>query len=938
MFRLKLPHSIIIVLLLLLSLAGSSTLASSPHRSIASPPGDAAVSGAGGIRINEVMFYPDTSHYEWVELKNGGSASVNISGYSITDEDGNRYRIPDDLPDVPGGAFVVVIFDGLGSSHDDYDFSDNVATLHTPAGLVDIFEDDADQCALYSVSHFTYLPPILNDYSGPAPPAPTTSSSVFVPPVVAFVAWGGPSEGDDDTAVAAGLWLDEAYLGSRKMPGNEGMSSGGSLGLYPGLLTGSPSDWVIYPPAQTSQGLENPSPTPFFHNPPNDITTDDHQIPFGWSNVVGAVGYHLEVDDDPAFGSPELAVNTEDPAYTPTAPFPDGTFYFRVKALYPGGESAYSATGQVTFITISQVGAMSRTLLDITPKLQHKDTRMLCLDGHPETGSNRWDSAHEDDGDWTVGNGTPVRSCSHDDHYCTRAAISTIVAYYGGNLSQDRISYYEYGGGAPEHDLGCGIGLWPNERSTHGTGKNVFDWAMNGHAVTSSRGKPTFDQVKGWINAGRPLLIVENDDSHSVVLDGYKEIASWHLAHRMDPWTASGAWVLWETWDVTEYHVPPAGVTPRSDEDMDNDGIADTIDDSDGDGICDFDETNRFKGFQRNLDPNNPDTDGDLVPDKKDMRGYLFDKAGNYRRRSPDIDGDGDRKELDPDNDNFYNVGSIDGCEDTNHNGKYEPGQEETSNFDPNDEKECPHPFVNIDSPASGSSDEDCVITLEGTIDSETSLTSASVLITSGSQSNRFDLAWSGSAPIYSFRQEIPLFSGVNLIMVTAVNEFGSGSSSIYVQCTAGTKDIHLQLYWPLLGADVDLHFIRPGGEYWAIPDDCYFSNMNPDWGVPGDPTDDPKLDLDCINYCTLENIVLNRPVTGTYTVKVHYYSDHDLGPTTARVRVWVQGVRHDFSAYLIDDQTWDVCTIEWPSKVVTPGGLAASRRGNEARPSRGDK
>ncbi len=879
------------------------------------------------------MFYPDTGGYEWIELKNNGSASVNISGYSITDEDGNWYRIPDALPDVPGGAFVVVIFDGLGSGSDDYDFSNNVATLHSPSGLVDIFEDDGDQAALYNVSFFIYLPLALKNYSGPTPPVPAPSTSVPSPSIVAFVAWGSPPEADDDDAMTAGLWPDGAYIGSTQVPGNEAALTGGTVGLYPGQLTGSPSDWVIYLPGQTTQGQDNPPPAPYFRNPPDGITTTDHQIAFGWSNIAGAESYHLEADDDPAFGSPELAVDVAESDYAPTTPFPDGTFYFRVKAQLTGGsESGYSPRGQVTFITVSGAGVTARqVLLGVTPKLQHKDTRMLCLDGCPETGQGRWDSAHETDGDWTVGNGTPVRANDHDNMYCTRASISMIVAYHGGNLSQDRISYYAYGGGAPEDDLGHGVGLWPNQQSTWGTGKNVFDWAMNGNAVTSSRGKPTFDQVKGWIDAGRPLLIVENNDSHSVVLDGYLDLIFWELAHRVDPWTATVSWVSWASWSVTEYHVPPAGVTPRSDDDVDGDSVADTIDDSDGDGICDFDEMNRFRGFLRNLDPNNSDSDGDLVPDKLDMREYLFNNAGNYSRRSPDIDGDGDRKETDPDNDNFWDVGSIDGCEDTNQNGKFESGLGETDNFDPTNEKDCPAPVIDITSPASGSSDDDCVITLQGTVTSDTELTSSSVLVTSGSQSNRFDLAWSGSAPNYSFSQDIPLFSGDNTILVTAVNEFGSGSDYIYVSCTTGVEDIQVQLSWTQLGSDVDTHLIRPGGTYWSFVDDCFFANRNPDWGVIGDPSDDPQLDIDCITQCTLENIVLSKPENGTYSVKVHYYWDHDRGPTSPTVRVWVQGIRYDFGPqYMTDYQVWDVCTIEWPSKVVTPGGSVTSLSSRE--------
>ena len=60
----------------------------------------------------------------------------------------------------------------------------------------------------------------------------------------------------------------------------------------------------------------------------------------------------------------------------------------------------------------------------------------------------------------------------------------------------DYISYFYYGEGAPEGDLGHGQGMWPNGNLAAGTGKKAFDWAMNGQAVTSSRGKPTFAQVK----------------------------------------------------------------------------------------------------------------------------------------------------------------------------------------------------------------------------------------------------------------------------------------------------------------------------------------------------------------------------------------------------------------------------------------------------------
>ncbi|HEY66199.1 MAG TPA: VWA domain-containing protein [Caldilineae bacterium] len=639
---------------------------------------------APSIRINEVAPNPSPGQYEWVELyrsrvsfdlffprvlrtSSGGAgiemeravqrsglsprAALDISGWQISDQDGNIYTIPDALPPVPQDAFVLIYFDGTGPEADDYDFSDGKAVLHTPPGLVDVFEDDADQVALYTGSEHT---------------ADT---------LIDFVAYGDEPGEEAADAIAAGLWPPEGYTGpTTQIPGGDVLTQGGSIGIYPGDLLHTPDAWVIYAPSQTTPGAENPAPAPYFRNPPDGIATTDHQITFGWSNVPDAVGYRLEVDDDPNFGSPELAVDVDVSWYTPTTPFPDGTFYYRVKARRSdGSESGWSATGEVTFITVVVSAAPSaQVVLGVTPQLQHKDSRMICLDGHNETGQHRWDSAHEDDGDWTVGNGNAVRGEPHDDMYCTRAAISMIVDYFGGHLSQDRISYFHFGGGTPDGDLGHGTGLWPCESGSWGTGDCVFGWALNNTAPTSSRGKPTFNQARGWIDAGRPILIVENNDSHSVVMDGYD--TNGNLAHRVDPWTGTASWVSWNTWNITEYHVPPAGASVRSDE-------TSLSADTDSDGIVDFDEINRF-----HTSPTSPDSDGDWVPDKQDLREYVFTNAGAYNLRNADVDGDGLRKELDADNDND---GSVDGCEDTNYNGKYEAALGETDNFNAASHQAC---------------------------------------------------------------------------------------------------------------------------------------------------------------------------------------------------------------------------------------------------------
>lgn len=119
-------------------------------------------------------------------------------------------------------------------------------------------------------------------------------------------------------------------------------------------------------------------------------------------------------------------------------------------------------------------------------------------------------------------------------------------------------------------------------------------------------------------------------------------------------------------------------------------------------------------------------------------------------------------------------------------------------------------------------------------------------------------------------------------------------------------RTFRIQLEWPLLGADVDLHFVNPSGS------DCYFANRNPDWGFSGDPTDNPFLDRDCISGCVLETTSLDRVTQeGTYKIVVHYYSDHGLGDTTATVRVYrFSRLIMQTSVNVTDDEWVDVFTV----------------------------
>jgi hypothetical protein len=279
---------------------------------------------------------------------------------------------------------------------------------------------------------------------------------------------------------------------------------------------------------------------------------------------------------------------------------------------------------------------------------------MLCLEGCPLYGPNAWDKPHE-----TFSNHSSTRGIE--------AVISMVASYYGGNLSQDRIAYYVYGeylnDSIPENDLGHGKGIMELNLV------DVLRWA--GIPVLRLNGKPDFEEIKYSLDNGRPILRDDGSIEHRITLiDGYT--LEGELIHLIDPLTGSETKVPYEDLSIFVVWIPYSYdnvITARSDEP--------TIwIDSDGDGIVDFDEINRF-----HTDPLNPDTDGDGIDDKTEIRSYTFlsdDSFDSLDVRKPDTDGDGLRAELDPDSDND---GFADGLEDLNHNGKIDPG--ETDPFDP---------------------------------------------------------------------------------------------------------------------------------------------------------------------------------------------------------------------------------------------------------------
>lgn len=340
----------------------------------------------------------------------------------------------------------------------------------------------------------------------------------------------------------------------------------------------------------------------------------------------------------------------------------------------------------------SDAGKKEKILTGLVYQLQRKDTKLLCLDGcasnlDPNVKMNgmHWDSEQ------------PGRSLlEHGIGNCARAAISMIVSHYGKHLSQDRIAYYmeeertSAGDQSPAGDLAHQKGT-KYDPVDGGEETIAIQWALN-ETVIFKHVNPTFSQLKTWLDENRPVMIRRINYAglgilHICVVDGYRITygngRKKEEIHILDPMVkpADDFNLGWRKFPIpiavgpTRHEIiegiwvgPVSAAHARGDE-------TSIWLDSDNDGIMDFDEQKRF-----HTDPHRKDTDHDGVNDKNDIREYVFNAQNIYAKRVADLDNDGVRKELDPDNDGDL---VMDGCEDSNQNGRYEPARGESDNFDP---------------------------------------------------------------------------------------------------------------------------------------------------------------------------------------------------------------------------------------------------------------
>jgi len=168
------------------------------------------------------------------------------------------------------------------------------------------------------------------------------------------------------------------------------------------------------------------------------------------------------------------------------------------------------------------------------------------------------------------------------------------------------------------------------------------------------------------------------------------------------------------------------------------------------------------------------------------------------------------------------------------------------------------------------------------------------------------------------------------VVEATATDSDGASGSCQFHVTAVLPQPLRVHLDWDTDITDLDIHVLDdigsvdptgPDGWFSALHD-CYSGNMRPGWD-PAGPEGDPALDIDDHDGFGPENVSFLSVTPGTYTVGVHYYCDHEIGPTTATLQVFCDSVQVASFDQVLDasGDLWTVATIEWPGCTVTEAG-----------------
>lgn len=711
------------------------------------------------LRLNEVCFLPAVGQHQWVEVSNIGDAPVEAGGVEVL-SNGGSYSLPGDLEAIPKDGIVVVHFDGAGAAANDYSFAgDNKAELHTEAGTVDVLGSPAGYCSLYRVTGAHSKETLLDFVAWGDAPGEAADEAVgkriwasgnvhlWTDPANPPVGPGGWSvtEGDAIARDVSGRWT---YSPAAKGTKGDGLLPSPEP-IFPNegaKILNSPARCTFSEVPDAQEFQVQIALDPDFDNVVRTIVSLDakvgasiqpplerHKVYWWRVRSVGAAGATSAWSQTRSFtvGHPppprpeqkktSKTTKNGDSYSVSGAVLDSGTGMglpgcnvgidgklevtdawgeYTISDLAPGSYSINVTREHYTFptpdptITIIDANITAPDIsgtgeshsLAVTPLAARKDTTMLAITpgAVSQVMCNRDNSSNQA---WDRPLPRPTHSGDDlESWWCWAVGATMINRYYGGSINRDEVVNEVKGDILHDDDAGAGVAEC----------KESLRYALdtdNAHIEDLGR-KPTSDEIKAWLDADRPIYT--SQPGHIMVIRAYKYENGDFYAEHLN--TDNNAAVEWREWSGVNLHggslcwAPTAGLTG-----IDSDPRVSS--DSDGDGVCDFDEEERFVAGEffprtflfwggRSLNASASDTDDDGVDDKNEIASYVFPRGAP---NGGNISGVAST-DPDPDNDKYYpptdedsdDGGIEDGEEDTDADGRFDADEGDV--FDLNDD------------------------------------------------------------------------------------------------------------------------------------------------------------------------------------------------------------------------------------------------------------
>ena len=173
-----------------------------------------------------------------------------------------------------------------------------------------------------------------------------------------------------------------------------------------------------------------------------------------------------------------------------------------------------------------------------------------------------------------------------------------------------------------------------------------------------------------------------------------------------------------------------------------------------------------------------------------------------------------------------------------------------------------------------------------------------------------------------------PDLAGTYVGQLVVTNEAGMSSSPCTAELTVmPNENLWIEMYWTHTGDDMDLHLLGPSGTFESSTGDCHWTNCTPyswsrpNWGNQSSTADDPTLDLDDISGTGPENINIEQPSNGTYTIIIHDYPGSSYDPANeVTVNVYLEGVLDwtDTRSISGEDSATTFAKVTWSSGAGT--------------------